>query len=165
MVPSISIVQHITNLLNRDWSVKLVHFSRESIDVVDRLANSEDDDYVVSNHEDSDNPIKDSENDLADNGDEVCDVHVGVCVGVGRDIPGFSTAMCENEEMDNESDGSDLLQNALKQYVVLNGYNVRLKVNDSRRLQVICKVGCPWMTRASRLHPKNMNERLQGQHT
>ncbi|KAK8672656.1 hypothetical protein V6N13_111021 [Hibiscus sabdariffa] len=72
----------------------------------------EDDDYVVSNHEDSDNPIKDSENDLADNGDEVCDVHVGVCVGVGRDIPGFSTAMCENEEMDNESDGSDLLQNA-----------------------------------------------------
>ncbi|KAL4376844.1 hypothetical protein GQ457_02G019140 [Hibiscus cannabinus] len=66
---------------------------------------SEDDDYVVSNHEDSDNPLKDSENDLVDNGDEVCDVHVGVGVGVGvgRDIPGFSTAMGENEEMDNET--------------------------------------------------------------
>ncbi|KAK9017153.1 hypothetical protein V6N11_079636 [Hibiscus sabdariffa] len=75
---------------------------------------SEDDDYVVFDHEDSDSPLEDSENDLADSGDEVCDVHVGVCVGVGRDIPGFSTAVGENEEMDNESDsdGSGLLHSA-----------------------------------------------------
>ncbi|KAK8641726.1 hypothetical protein V6N13_011104 [Hibiscus sabdariffa] len=75
---------------------------------------SEDDDYVVSDHEDSDSPLEDSENDLADSGDEVCDVHVGVCVGVGRDIPGFSTAMGENEEMNNESDSdcSGLLHSA-----------------------------------------------------
>ncbi|KAK9046612.1 hypothetical protein V6N11_052497 [Hibiscus sabdariffa] len=72
---------------------------------------SEGDDYVVSDHEDSDSPLEDSENDLVDSGDEVCDVHVGVDVGVGRDIPGFSVAMVENEEMDNESDidGLDLL--------------------------------------------------------
>ncbi|KAK8663441.1 hypothetical protein V6N13_083260 [Hibiscus sabdariffa] len=121
---------------------------------------SEDDDYVVSDHEDSDNPLEDSENDLADSGDEVCDVHVGVGVGVGRDIPGFSAAVGENEEMDNESDidGSDLLHSAMKQYAMLNGYNVRLKVNDSRRLQVVCKAGCPWMIWASRLHPKDINE-------
>ncbi|KAL4348850.1 hypothetical protein GQ457_17G019440 [Hibiscus cannabinus] len=75
---------------------------------------SEDDDYVVSDHKDSDSPLEDSENDLADSGDEVCDVHVGVGVGVGRDIPGFSAAVGENEEMDNESDidGSDLLHSA-----------------------------------------------------
>ncbi|KAL4335956.1 hypothetical protein GQ457_07G018510 [Hibiscus cannabinus] len=162
---------------------------------------SEDDDYVVSDHEDSDSPLEDSENDLADSGDEVCDVHVGVGVGVGRDIPGFSAAVGENEEMDNESDidGSDLLHSAsesetnekkkkmpefnsetdmknpkfkkgmvfshqsvikaaVKQYAVLNGKNVRLKVNDSRRLQVVCKAGCPWMIWASRLHPKDINE-------
>ncbi|KAL4347998.1 hypothetical protein GQ457_17G020520 [Hibiscus cannabinus] len=123
---------------------------------------SEDDDYVVSDHEDSDSPLEDSENDLADSGDEVCDVHVGVGVGVGRDIPGFSAAVGENEEIDNyesDIDGSDLLHSAtVKQYVVLNGYNVRLKVNDSRRLQVVCKAGCPWMIWASRLHPKDINE-------
>ncbi|KAK8714515.1 hypothetical protein V6N13_149705 [Hibiscus sabdariffa] len=162
---------------------------------------SEDDDYVVSDHEDSDSPLEDSENDLADSGDEVCDVHVGVGVGVGRDIPGFSAAVGENEEMDNESDidGSDLLHSAsesetdekkkkmlefnsetdlknpkfkkgmvfshqsvikeaVKQYAVLNGYNVRMKVNDSRRLQVVCKASCPWMIWASRLHPKDINE-------
>ncbi|KAL4308358.1 hypothetical protein GQ457_01G018380 [Hibiscus cannabinus] len=143
---------------------------------------SEDDDYVVSDHEDSDSPLEDSENDLADSGDKVCD-------GLG-----------ENEEMDNESDidGSDLLHSAsesetdekkknkmpefnsetknpkfkkgmvfshqsvikaaVKQYVVLNGKNVRLKVNDSRRLQIVCKAGCPWMIWASRLHPKDINE-------
>ncbi|KAL4290832.1 hypothetical protein GQ457_14G019500 [Hibiscus cannabinus] len=75
---------------------------------------SEDDDYVVSDHEDFESPLEDSENDLADSGDEVCDVHVGVGVGVGRDIPGFSAAVGENEEMNNESDidGSDLLLSA-----------------------------------------------------
>ncbi|KAK8631685.1 hypothetical protein V6N13_028467 [Hibiscus sabdariffa] len=122
---------------------------------------SEDDDYVVSDHEDSDSPLEDSENDLANSDDEVCDVHVGVCIGVGRDIPGFSAAVGESEEMDNESDsdGSGLLHSAtVKQYVVLNEYNVRLKVNDSRRLQVVCKAGCPWMIWASRLHSKDINE-------
>ncbi|KAK8655126.1 hypothetical protein V6N13_107717 [Hibiscus sabdariffa] len=85
---------------------------------------SEDDDYVVFDHEDSDSPLEDSENDLADSGDEVCVVHVGVGVGVGVgwDIPGFSTAMGENEEMDNESDsdGSNLLHSA----------TVRIDAND-----------------------------------
>ncbi|KAK8690434.1 hypothetical protein V6N13_073967 [Hibiscus sabdariffa] len=51
-----------------------------------------------------------------------------------------------------------VIKAAMKQYVVLNGYNVRLKVNDSRRLQVVCKAGCPWMIWASRLHPKDINE-------
>ncbi|KAK8708823.1 hypothetical protein V6N13_059859 [Hibiscus sabdariffa] len=47
---------------------------------------------------------------------------------------------------------------AVKQYVVLNRYNMRLKVNDSRRLQVVYKDGCPWMIWASRLNPKDVNE-------
>ncbi|KAK8681383.1 hypothetical protein V6N13_053787 [Hibiscus sabdariffa] len=51
-----------------------------------------------------------------------------------------------------------VLHSKVKQYAVLNEYNVRLKVNDSRRLQVVCKVGCPWMIWASRLHPKDINE-------
>ncbi|KAL4291571.1 hypothetical protein GQ457_14G019510 [Hibiscus cannabinus] len=46
----------------------------------------------------------------------------------------------------------------MKQYAVLNGKNVRLKVNDSRRFQVVCKADCPWMIWASRLHPKDINE-------
>ncbi|GMI76239.1 hypothetical protein HRI_001293200 [Hibiscus trionum] len=161
-------------------------------------SSSEDADYVACSDHDSDSPLEDSENNLADSGDEVCDVHVGV----GRDIPGFSAAVrVENEDVcsetdsegadslhsasDSETDGKgrkypefnsetdlknpqfkkgmmfshqSVLKAAVKQYAVLNRYNVRLKTNDSRRLQVVCKDGCPWMIWASRLNPKIVKE-------
>ncbi|KAK8581429.1 hypothetical protein V6N13_144455 [Hibiscus sabdariffa] len=40
IVPSMTMVQHITSLLNRDWSVKIVHSFRKANAVADRLAKS-----------------------------------------------------------------------------------------------------------------------------
>ncbi|KAK8683943.1 hypothetical protein V6N13_039986 [Hibiscus sabdariffa] len=104
---------------------------------------------------------EDSDNDLADGDDEVCNV----VVAISTDILGFS-AGTRNDNQENESEtesnGSDSLHSAndsktdsVRQYGVLNRYNVKLKVNDSKRLQVICKEGCPWMIWASRLNPKD----------
>ncbi|KAK8614013.1 hypothetical protein V6N13_122392 [Hibiscus sabdariffa] len=44
---------------------------------------------------------------------------------------------------------------ALKQYAVKNRFNIRLKVNDSARVQAVCKDGCPWMVWASKMYPKD----------
>ncbi|KAK8643561.1 hypothetical protein V6N13_012850 [Hibiscus sabdariffa] len=57
-----------------------------------------DADYVASESEHSDSPFEDSENDIVDEDDEVCDVPVGV----GRDIHGFTVG--SNEETDEEKD-------------------------------------------------------------
>ncbi|KAK8607559.1 hypothetical protein V6N13_053290 [Hibiscus sabdariffa] len=51
-----------------------------------------------------------------------------------------------------------VIKTAVKQYAVKNRHNLRLKVNDSARLQVVCKDGCPWMIWASRLNPKDSND-------
>ncbi|KAK8632763.1 hypothetical protein V6N13_073144 [Hibiscus sabdariffa] len=48
-----------------------------------------------------------------------------------------------------------LIKVALRQYGVLNRYNVKMKVNDSKRLPVVCKEGCQWMIWASRLNLKD----------
>ncbi|KAK8659317.1 hypothetical protein V6N13_029523 [Hibiscus sabdariffa] len=51
-----------------------------------------------------------------------------------------------------------VIKTAVKQYAVKNKYNLRLKVSDSARLQVVCMDGCPWMIWASRLNPKDSND-------
>ncbi|KAK8540585.1 hypothetical protein V6N13_027104 [Hibiscus sabdariffa] len=48
-----------------------------------------------------------------------------------------------------------IIKVAVREYGVRNRYNVRLKVNDSKRLQAVCKDGCPWMLWASRVSPKD----------
>ncbi|KAL4355209.1 hypothetical protein GQ457_06G006110 [Hibiscus cannabinus] len=48
-----------------------------------------------------------------------------------------------------------IIKAAVREYGVRNRYNVRLKVNDSKRLQAVCKDGCPWMLWASRVSPKD----------
>ncbi|KAK8664155.1 hypothetical protein V6N13_083955 [Hibiscus sabdariffa] len=51
-----------------------------------------------------------------------------------------------------------VIKTIVKQYAVKNRYNLRLKVNNSARLQVVCKDGCPWMIWASRLNSKDSND-------
>ncbi|KAK8624307.1 hypothetical protein V6N13_065654 [Hibiscus sabdariffa] len=48
-----------------------------------------------------------------------------------------------------------IIKAVVREYGVRNRYNVRLKVNDSKRLQAVCKDGCPWMLWASRVSPKD----------
>ncbi|KAL4369679.1 hypothetical protein GQ457_05G019940 [Hibiscus cannabinus] len=115
----------------------------DDVDIVDSVrndgsaSNDEESEYIASDNQDSDfdSLLEDSDNDLADGDDEVCNV----VVAASRDILGFSS----------------VIKAAVRQYGVLNKYNVKLKVNDSKRLQVICKEGCPWMIWASRLNPKD----------
>ncbi|KAK8632704.1 hypothetical protein V6N13_073088 [Hibiscus sabdariffa] len=44
---------------------------------------------------------------------------------------------------------------ALKQYAMTNRFIIRLKVNDSVRVQAVCKDGCLWMVWASKMYPKD----------
>ncbi|GMI81513.1 hypothetical protein HRI_001820600 [Hibiscus trionum] len=39
----------------------------------------------------------------------------------------------------------DILKEAIRMYSVKNRYNVKLKRNDNKRIQVTCKEGCPWV--------------------
>ncbi|KAK8655674.1 hypothetical protein V6N13_108246 [Hibiscus sabdariffa] len=97
--------------------------------------------YIAFDNQDSDSDssLEDSENDLADGDDEVCHVHVVVV----RDIPRFSAGTRnDNEENGSEtkSKGSNSLHSSVikavvRQYEVLNRYNVKMKVNDFKRLQ------------------------------
>ncbi|KAK8708281.1 hypothetical protein V6N13_059325 [Hibiscus sabdariffa] len=47
---------------------------------------------------------------------------------------------------------------AMKQYAVKNMFNIRLKVNDSARVQAVCNDGYLWMVWASKMHPKDKND-------
>ncbi|KAK8616093.1 hypothetical protein V6N13_017657 [Hibiscus sabdariffa] len=143
----------------------------DDVDIIDSASDNQDSDY--------DSLLEDSDNDLADGDDEVCNV----VVAVSRDIFGFSAGTRndnEENESETESNGSNSLHSAsdsetdckkarwpefnsetdlanprfrkglifsdqsvikaaVRQYGVLNRYSVKLKVNDSKRLQVICK--------------------------
>ncbi|KAL4376245.1 hypothetical protein GQ457_02G030690 [Hibiscus cannabinus] len=55
-----------------------------------------------------------------------------------------------------------VLKEAIKQYGRVNRVEVKLKKNDKRRLQAICKEGCPWKLWAAPLNPKdNMDQTWQ----
>ncbi|KAK8698631.1 hypothetical protein V6N13_114742 [Hibiscus sabdariffa] len=47
-----------------------------------------------------------------------------------------------------------VLREAIKIYSINNRYNVKLKRNDNRRIQAVCKAGCPWVLWASPVHFK-----------
>ncbi|KAL4366263.1 hypothetical protein GQ457_05G026550 [Hibiscus cannabinus] len=47
------------------------------------------------------------------------------------------------------------LKQAIKQYGMVDWVEVKLKRNGNRRLQAICKEGCPWKLRATPMNPKD----------
>ncbi|KAL4333847.1 hypothetical protein GQ457_07G010930 [Hibiscus cannabinus] len=120
---------------------------------VRNYGNASDDEeleYIASDNQDSnfDSLLEDSDNDLVDGDDEVCNV----VVAVSRDILGFS-AGTRNGNQENESETKSNALDSL--HSASDSETYCKKVNDSKRLQVICKEGCPWMIWASRLNPKD----------
>ncbi|KAK8689666.1 hypothetical protein V6N13_088379 [Hibiscus sabdariffa] len=55
-----------------------------------------------------------------------------------------------------------VLKEAIKQYGRVERVEIKLKKNDKRRLQAVCKEGCPWKLWAAPLNPKDsMNQTWQ----
>ncbi|KAK8555746.1 hypothetical protein V6N13_069828 [Hibiscus sabdariffa] len=48
-----------------------------------------------------------------------------------------------------------VLKEALKQYGRVERVEIKLKKNDNRRVQAVCKEGCPWKLWATPLNPKD----------
>ncbi|KAK8690553.1 hypothetical protein V6N13_074085 [Hibiscus sabdariffa] len=51
-----------------------------------------------------------------------------------------------------------VLKEAIKQYGRVDRVEVKLKRNDNRRLQAICKEGCPWKLWAAPMNPKDSKD-------
>ncbi|KAK8705329.1 hypothetical protein V6N13_048933 [Hibiscus sabdariffa] len=51
-----------------------------------------------------------------------------------------------------------VIKASLKQYAMKNRFNLRPKVNDSARVQVVGKNGCTWMVWESEMHPKDKTD-------
>ncbi|GMJ12330.1 hypothetical protein HRI_004902200 [Hibiscus trionum] len=54
-----------------------------------------------------------------------------------------------------------VLRESIKMYSIKNRYTVKLKRNDNRRIQAVCKAGCPWNLWASPINFKEPNETWQ----
>ena len=38
----------------------------------------------------------------------------------------------------------EVLKEAIRKYGIKNKYNLKLEMNDKKRVKAVCKVGCPW---------------------
>ncbi|KAK8689355.1 hypothetical protein V6N13_088076 [Hibiscus sabdariffa] len=156
--------------------------------MVDSNSDSEDIDYEASKSSTHESGFTDSD---AEASDDVSDVHAGVGDKVRVDIDddsGHSDSLYSVDESD--SDGphrkqrfpefntnvdisypsfkvrllfatKQVLREAVKMYSIKNRYSVRLKRNDNRRIQAVCKAGCPWVLWASPVDLKEPCETWQ----
>ncbi|KAL4348876.1 hypothetical protein GQ457_17G016030 [Hibiscus cannabinus] len=143
---------------------------------VEPNSDSEDIDYEASKSSTHESGFTDSDDEAFD---DVSDVHPGVGDKVKVEIDddsGHSDSLYSVGESDSDGpcrkqrfpefnttvDISDpnfkvgllfatkqVLREAVKMYSIKNRYNVRLKRNDSRKIQAVCKAGCPWVLWAS----------------
>ncbi|KAK8639495.1 hypothetical protein V6N13_137871 [Hibiscus sabdariffa] len=143
---------------------------------VESNSDSEDIDYEASKSSTHESGFTDSD---AEASDDVSDVHARVGDKVRVDIDddsGHSDSLYSVDESDSDGprrkqrfsefnttvDISDpsfkvgllfatkqVLREAVKMYSIKNRYSVRLKRNDNRRIQAVCKAGCPWVLWAS----------------
>ncbi|KAK8675898.1 hypothetical protein V6N13_033959 [Hibiscus sabdariffa] len=143
---------------------------------VESNSDSEDIDYEASKSSTHESGFTDSD---AEASDDVSDVHVGVGdkVRVGIDDDSRHSYSLHSVDESN-SDGprrkqrfpefnttvdisgptfkvgllfatKQVLREAVKMYSIKNRYSVRLKRNGNRRIQAVCKAGCPWVLWAS----------------
>ncbi|KAK8683730.1 hypothetical protein V6N13_039781 [Hibiscus sabdariffa] len=150
---------------------------------VEPNSDSEDIDYEASKSSTHEFGFTDSD---AEASDDVSDVHAGVGDKVKVDIDddsGHSDSLYSVDESDSDGpcrkqrfpefnttvDISDpnfkvgllfatkqVLREAVKMYSIKNRYSVMLKRNDNRRIQAVCKAGCPWVLWASPVDLKEL---------
>ncbi|KAK8577017.1 hypothetical protein V6N13_122014 [Hibiscus sabdariffa] len=115
-------------------------------------SDSEDEEYVagsksstvVSSFSDRGNEIVSSEDEV----DEECNVNAGL---------GSDEVDVQSESGDSDSLHNVVLKEAIKMYGIKNRYSVKLKRNDSKRIQVTCKRGCTWVLWATPINGENPN--------
>ncbi|KAK8590295.1 hypothetical protein V6N13_057189 [Hibiscus sabdariffa] len=124
-------------------------------------SDSEDEEYVAGSESSSVvSSFSDRENEIVSSEDEV-DEESNVNVGLGSDEVDVQSESGHSDSLHSvgeaDSDGAQILKEAIKMYGIKNMYSVKLKRNDSKRSQVTCKSGCTWVLWATPINGEDPN--------
>ncbi|KAK8578529.1 hypothetical protein V6N13_100365 [Hibiscus sabdariffa] len=102
-------------------------------------------------HEDDVNDV-----DHVEHVDRISDVGVGVNVDSGKVEGSDEVRFDSDPESGIDLCKTNVLKKAVKMYSIKNMVVVRLKRNDNKRIQVVCKEGCQWVLWASPINFKQL---------